>query len=168
MGLPRSILLAALCLAPLAHADDWLAGEYEMSVPDHPAPSRFMMTITKDAGGGYRAEAFEEAVDPATGKTSLTRARWSGSAESSGVEVIAPAEMISSGVSAAEAAGVHCADVDGMVLCKIDDGASLSLDGRTLHAGYFASAMHVGLIEVRKLPPRDAHAAASAGDGGRP
>ena len=44
-----------------------------------------------------------------------------------------------------------------------DDGASLTLDGQTLHGGYFGSAMHTGLIEVHKLAPHGAQTAASAG-----
>ena len=163
MRLRRSIFLLALCLAPLAHADDWLAGEYEVFVPDRPAPQRFMLTITKDDGVGYRAEVFKEEVDATTGKTLMRPMPPGASAEERVVQVMAPAEMVKSGASDAEAASVHCAVVNGMGLCKIDDGASLTLDGQTLHGGYFGSAMHTGLIEVHKLAPHGTQAAASAG-----
>ena len=72
MRLPAWIL-AALCLSPAAHAeDDWLAGEYEVGVPDHPEAMRFVLVVKRAADGRYRQEIFKESGDAATGRA-LTR-----------------------------------------------------------------------------------------------
>jgi len=49
-------------------------------------------------------------------------------------------------------AQLRCAVVGGMGLCRVPDGATFEYDGRTVGPGYFAFAMHVGLIDVHGRP----------------
>jgi hypothetical protein len=138
-------------MASTAHAQDWLAGEYEVAVPDHPAPNRFVLVITRDAEGRYRDEVFAESVDASTGRI-LKRLMPQPPGADAGVRVLTASEMATPDWPDLAAANVRCASVDGMLLCHVPDGASVAFCDQTLRSGYFGGAMHVGLIEVRKRP----------------
>jgi hypothetical protein len=151
MRLPPWILLASL-LSPPAHAqEDWLAGEYEIVVPARPAPMRFVLVITRDADGRYRDEVFKETADASTGSV-LTRIEPSPAGAIAGVREMPPGDIEAMKEPALTRANLRCAEVDGMLLCRIPEGASLDFGDRTLGPGYFASAMHVGLIDVHRRP----------------
>lgn len=146
---PWVFTLALACIAPAAHAQDWLAGEYEVVVPGHPAPSRFVLVITQVAHGQYRDDVFVESVDASTGRILRQPVPPTVGADA-GVRVMTAGEIAEMRQPDLLAANVRCAGVDGMLLCQIPEGASIDFDGRTLQPGYFGGAMHVGLIEVRK------------------
>jgi len=153
-------MLALGCIASAAHAQDWLAGEYEVVVPGQPAPSRFVLVITQVADGKYRGDVFVEAVDASTGRILRQPVPPTGGADA-GVRVMTAGEIAEMRKPDLLAANVRCADVDGMLLCQIPEGASIEFDGRTLQPGYFGGAMHVGLIQVRKRPSGSGAQAAS-------
>ena len=143
---PWVATLALMGIVPAVLAQDWLAGEYEVIVPGDPAPSRFVMVITQVADGQYRDDVFVESVDAPTGRI-FRRPVPQPAGANAGVRVLTAGEIAEPGLIAAN---VRCAEVDGMVLCQIPEGASIDFDGRTLQAGYFGAGMHVGLIDVRK------------------
>jgi hypothetical protein len=145
-------ILMALGMAMSAHAQDWLAGDYDVVVPDRPAPKRFLLTITQDADGRYREQVFEEVVDASTGRTSLRPAPEAGDRDSV-VRELTPDELSAKDGVDLLPAHVRCAFVGGMMLCHIPDGPGLALEDRTLPPGYFTGAMHVGFMEVHKRPP---------------
>ena len=145
----RAWILMAWCLASKVDAQDWLAGEYEVVVPDHPATSRFVLIITRDADGRYKDEIFTESVEASTGRI-LRQAVPPSRAPDAGVRVVSANELATADGPDLAAANVRCAIVDGMALCLIPDGVSIPFGDQTLRPGYFGSAMHVGLIEVRK------------------
>ena len=148
---PWVFMLAVMCTASTAHAQDWLAGEYELVVPGHPVPSRFVLVITQAADGKYRDDVFAEAVDASTGRILKQPVPRTAGAYA-GVRVMTAGEIAEMRTPGLLATNVRCADVDGMLLCQIPEGASIVFEGRTLQPGYFGGAMHVGLIEVRKRP----------------
>ncbi len=145
-------ILAALCMASTAHAEDWLAGEYEVVVPQHPTPGRFVLVIVRDPEGRYRDEVFTESVEASTGRI-LRRPVSQPEGKDAGVRVLTAGEMAEAGAPELVAANVRCANVDGMSLCQVPDGAGVVFGDQTLRSGYFGVAMHVGLLEVRKRPP---------------
>ena len=149
---PWIFLVASASMASPAHADDWLAGEYDLVVPGRSGPGHFVLVITRDAEGRYREEAFEKVVDASTGRTTLRPAPEADSRDSV-VRELTPDEMSPKDGMDLVAAHVRCALVGGMMLCLIPDGPGLVLEDRTLPPGYFAGAMHVGFMEVHKRPP---------------
>ena len=153
MRIGRLLLGVALGLPMLAHADeDWLVGEYELTVPDHPAPSRYVVVIERNAAGRYRDDVFRRSRDAAAGLTPVDRPH---DPKLAGVHVLSDADMASLKEPRLVLAGVRCAAVDGLMLCFVPDGQHLDLDGMILGPGYFAGGMEVGPIEVHeRLPGR--------------
>ena len=153
MRVSRPLLCAALCLPALAHADaDWLAGEYEVVVQDRPAPSRYLLVITRDADGRYRDDVYKRAGDADAGSI-LTRVEPARAVRYAGVQVLSAAEIEAMKEPLLVRARVRCATVDGMLLCLVPDGQTLDIEGETLGPGYFAAGMEVGPIAIRKRPP---------------
>jgi len=148
---PRAWILAAWCLASKVNAQDWLVGEYEVVVPDHPVPGRFVLVISRDADGRYRDEVFTESVEAPTGRILRQPVPLSRGPDA-GVRAMSANELASPDGPDLVAANVRCAIVEGMVLCLVPDGAGVEFGGQTLRPGYFGTGMHVGLIEVRKRP----------------
>ncbi len=151
MRIGRLLLGLALCLPVLAHADDdWLAGEYDVVVPDDPAHSRSLLVIKQGVDGHYRAEAFRRSGEAGRILTPVERPPDSKLAE---VHVLSDADIASAMEPRFVLAHVRCADVEGMALCLVPEGQRLDVDGRTLASGYFGIGMEATFIEIHKRPP---------------
>ncbi len=150
MRLRPWILLASLLPAAAQAEDDWLTGEYEVVVPDRPTPKRFVLVITRDADGRYRDEVFKQTGEASAASRVPLDASERGAIR--GVRELGADEMAKMAADnpSLARANVRCAEVDGLMLCRIPDGATIDLEGRTVGAGYFAAGMHVGEIAVHR------------------
>ncbi len=145
------LLGLAVGLPTLAHADDdWLAGQYDVVVPDRPSPTRFVLVIERSADGRYRDDVYRRSDDAAG---ALTRVEPPHDSQLAGVHVQSDADIAALKEPRLVRAHVRCAEVDGLMVCFVPDGQRLDLDGLVLGPGYFAAGMEVGPIEIHKRPP---------------
>ena len=157
MRIRRWRLLAALALVSAARADDdWLAGEYEVTVPG--ASTSFVLVITRDVLGRLEEAVYRQAGDAATGR-SLVRIEpgssdepWHGG-QVDELREMSDEELAADGPSDLSRAHLRCALIGAMGMCRIPDGATFQFDGQTRGPGYVGFAMHVGYIPVHRRPP---------------
>jgi hypothetical protein len=154
MRIRRWLLIAVVALASTAHADDdWLAGEYEVVVPNESTP--FVLVITRDAEGHLDEAVYSERGDAASGRSFMRIEPWrphepwhGGKADE--LREISDQELAAEGASDMVRAHLRCAVIGGLAMCRVPDGGTFEFDGRTLGPGYFGFAMHVGYIDMHR------------------
>ena len=172
MRIRRWLLPAVFALASTAHAaDDWLAGEYEVTVPDESTP--YVLVITRDAAGHLEEAVYSERGDAGSGRSLVRIEPWQpdepwhgGKADE--LREMSEQELAAEGASDMVRAHLRCAVIGGLGLCRVPDGGTFQFDGRTLGPGYFAFAMHVGYIAVHRRAPGAMPAVPPLAPHGRP